>query len=111
MMQEYLQLSASSVGGQHLFDRGHGHLGFVAEVADDAHARIELIISANLWKERIIASVVGAYVLSQPAVAGRAAGAFDPSVLVRRHRLGGELSSKPVGPLCKHHSLAQAQRC
>jgi hypothetical protein len=83
----------------------------VAEVADDTHARIELIISANLWKERIVASVVGTYVLSQTAVAGRAASPFDPTVLIRRYGLGGELSSKPVGLFCKRHSLAQAQRC
>src|SRR5829696_8078777 len=109
MTQEYLQLSASSVGSQHLFDRGHGHRRFVAEVADDTHARIELIISANLWKQRIVASVVGAYVLTQTAVAGRATGTLDPSVLVGRHRLRGKLASKPVGRFGEHHSLAQSQ--
>src|SRR5215212_11338676 len=97
MAQEYLQLPARPVRSQHLFDRGQGHPGFVAEVADDAHARIEPLVGARSREKGVVASVVGAYVLPQTAVAGRAAGALDPGVLVGRYRLGGELTSEPVG--------------
>jgi hypothetical protein len=93
MTQEHVQPSAGSVGGQHLFYRGHGNLRFVAESADCAHARVELSMSANPCEQRIVAPVVVAHTVSKTAVAGRATGALDPGVLIWRHRLGGELSS------------------
>ena len=66
--------------------------------------------SPRLRGERVVTPVVRADSLAERRVAARARRAFDPGVLVRRHRLGGELSAEPVELLDEHYPGAEARR-
>ena len=77
-----------------------------------AHARVKMWVLPMGLEQGIVAAVVGADPLAQPAVRPGGTGLkfINPGRFIRRDALGSELSADPIGFLCKDNCAAQTER-
>jgi hypothetical protein len=94
---------------EHRVDHRGGHPRLVTQWTDRALPRVEMARGAGPVAERIPPAVVRPDAVAQLPVAGGAAEALDPRVLVRRHRLRGQLPAQPVGLLREQHRATPPQ--
>jgi hypothetical protein len=107
MAEQHSQPASGAVGGEHPLQDGEGHTRLVAEAANQPVSGIEVFPGAGSGREGIIVPVEVPDSIPQPAVARRATHLLDPGMLVRRHRLGGELAADPIRLLGEHDPPAQ----
>jgi hypothetical protein len=94
--QDDAQAAGGAVRGEHRLEHRERDARLVRERADPARARVEVGPRAGGGGQREVLPVVGTDAVAQPPVVRGDAEALDPRVLVRRHRLGRELSAEPA---------------
>ncbi len=96
MFGEQRHLAIAQVRGNHLAENRQRDPWFMAERRDPAITRIEEGLLAGRSGEGVVATVVVANSIAETPVTRGAPKTLDPAVLIRRHRLCGQLAANPV---------------
>ncbi|MNN53197.1 hypothetical protein D3C81_1679400 [compost metagenome] len=88
---------AVHIGRQHVLEHRQSSAGLMAQAADNAAAGVQPGVGGSVRRQGEVVPVILPYALPEKPVAGRTAEGFDPRMLIRGHRLAGQLAANPVG--------------
>ena len=111
MFQQYGELPAAYISGQHFFQHGQRDARFVADARNPAVPRIERV--RGFPGKRISPAVKGPHPPPEIEVRCRRPELFDPWMFVGGNRLLGQLPADPVRFFGQNHpgSAAQGPQC
>jgi hypothetical protein len=97
VIRENCQESGCHIGLQHRVEHAQRRSRLMAQRRDPAGPRVEQRIALRGFGERTMFAIVAANAVAQLPIRGRATETFNPTVFVRRHCLGCQLATDPVG--------------